>query len=626
MATITTRAAKGSALTHNEVDDNFANLNSAKLEFGQVQSAGTANGVPYLNDSKLVTIGAVLTFDGTILSSTRFAGALNGTVGATTASTGAFTTLTTSSTVTLNGGTANGVTYLNGSKVLTSGTALTFDSSERLIVGGATAAIGSRLEVVGISGQAIGIRGRVGDGVGIISWHANAAATEYARITSDTTESLQFGVGASGSEAMRLTSTGLGIGTSSPDYLLTVGTAGATANAYIQIASTTTGSGNLFFGDTAGTGGGSYRGYLQYDHNSDAMVFGTSATDRMRLDSSGNLTLGAAAAGTNRFLYINGVVNKAGAIGFQESGVNKWLVGNGAASENGNFEIYDAVNGNNLVFNHSGNLGLGVTPSAWFSIYKAMQLGTYGAAIAGQTNDQALSLWSNAYPNASNVDTYVATSAATKYRTENGAHVWYNAPSGTAGAAITFTQAMTLDASGNLLVGTTVVPVGNRTNGHYFYADGGYNSRTVASKRDWGISVTSGAIVNFYSDNGSAAVYAGSINVNGNVTSYTSVSDYRLKENVVPMSNALANVMALNPVTYTFKNGGQSSQGFIAHELQAVMPECVTGEKDAVKEDGSPAYQGVDTSFLVATLTSAIQEQQALITSLIARVASLESK
>jgi hypothetical protein len=92
------------------------------------------------------------------------------------------------------------------------------------------------------------------------------------------------------------------------------------------------------------------------------------------------------------------------------------------------------------------------------------------------------------------------------------------------------------------------------------------------------------------------------------------------------MTGALARVASLKPCTYTWKSTGQASQGFIAHELQAVVPECVSGEKDAVDADGKPIHQGVDTSFLVATLTAAIQEQQALITSLTARIAALEAK
>ena len=72
----------------------------------------------------------------------------------------------------------------------------------------------------------------------------------------------------------------------------------------------------------------------------------------------------------------------------------------------------------------------------------------------------------------------------------------------------------------------------------------------------------------------------------------------------------------LKPVTYDWIADKSKGQGFIAHELQAVVPECVTGEKDAVDADGKPVYQGIDTSFLVATLTAAIQELKAEVDSL----------
>lgn len=91
-------------------------------------------------------------------------------------------------------------------------------------------------------------------------------------------------------------------------------------------------------------------------------------------------------------------------------------------------------------------------------------------------------------------------------------------------------------------------------------------------------------------------------------TQYVTTSDYRLKEDVAPMQNALEKVARLKPCTYKWKSNGKVSEGFIAHELQDVCPEAVTGTKDAVGADGKPMYQGVDTSFLVATLTAAIQE------------------
>ena len=106
---------------------------------------------------------------------------------------------------------------------------------------------------------------------------------------------------------------------------------------------------------------------------------------------------------------------------------------------------------------------------------------------------------------------------------------------------------------------------------------------------------------------------------------YNTTSDYRLKENIQPLSGALARVASLKPCTYTWKSAPEETgEGFIAHELAEVCPQAVSGEKDAVNNDGSIKPQGIDTSYLVATLTAAIQEQQALITQLTARITALE--
>jgi hypothetical protein len=117
----------------------------------------------------------------------------------------------------------------------------------------------------------------------------------------------------------------------------------------------------------------------------------------------------------------------------------------------------------------------------------------------------------------------------------------------------------------------------------------------------------------------------GAITTNNTNATYGTSSDYRLKENIQPMTGALNTVSRLKPVTYKWKPTGTDGQGFIAHELQEIVSDCVTGAKDAVDEDGKPIYQNVDTSFLVATLTAAIQEQQALITALTARITALET-
>jgi hypothetical protein len=127
---------------------------------------------------------------------------------------------------------------------------------------------------------------------------------------------------------------------------------------------------------------------------------------------------------------------------------------------------------------------------------------------------------------------------------------------------------------------------------------------TGAAKVSAGSVTTTTYLIEFINGNG----IVGNINTNGTATAYTTSSDYRLKTNVKPMQGALDKIDALSPVTFDWVTDGLPSQGFIAHELQAVVPECVVGEKDAVDDQGDPIYQSIDTSFLVATLTAAIKE------------------
>lgn len=149
---------------------------------------------------------------------------------------------------------------------------------------------------------------------------------------------------------------------------------------------------------------------------------------------------------------------------------------------------------------------------------------------------------------------------------------------------------------------------------------------TYDGATEWAFAIkttaASGAAISFQNSSGTQV---GVINQSNTGTSYVTSSDYRLKENFQPMQDALAKIAQLNPVTYTWKSDGSDGQGFIAHELQAVVPDCVVGEKDAVDAEGNPQYQGIDTSFLVATLVKAIQEQQATITALEARISALEN-
>jgi hypothetical protein len=133
-------------------------------------------------------------------------------------------------------------------------------------------------------------------------------------------------------------------------------------------------------------------------------------------------------------------------------------------------------------------------------------------------------------------------------------------------------------------------------------------------------SGTSAYYAAIWSNNGNSFSTCGTIEVSGSTTSYNTSSDYRLKENVAPMTGALAKVLELNPVTYTWKVDGSDGQGFIAHELQEVAPYAVSGEKDGEQ------MQGVDYGKITPLLTAALQEAIAEIQSLKARVAELEAK
>jgi len=118
----------------------------------------------------------------------------------------------------------------------------------------------------------------------------------------------------------------------------------------------------------------------------------------------------------------------------------------------------------------------------------------------------------------------------------------------------------------------------------------------------------------------------GDITSTTSATSYNTSSDYRLKHDVQPMVNALAKISQLKPVTYKWNIDASFGQGFIAHELQEVFPDAVHGEKDAVEEDGSIKPQGIDTSFLVATLAASIQELKTIVDAQAAEIAELKAK
>jgi hypothetical protein len=167
------------------------------------------------------------------------------------------------------------------------------------------------------------------------------------------------------------------------------------------------------------------------------------------------------------------------------------------------------------------------------------------------------------------------------------------------------------------------------------YSDGNLGTailqvRTVVGTRS-AIAVianTTGSVngMGFVNPNGTI----GTINMSGSTTTYVTSSDYRLKDitGAVTGSEAKNFIMALQPKQGTWKADGSKFVGFLAHEFQEVSPSSVSGEKDAVDEDGKPIYQAMQaaTSEVMANLIAFIQEQQAQIEQLHARVAELEAK
>jgi hypothetical protein len=342
------------------------------------------------------------------------------------------------------------------------------------------------------------------------------------------------------------------------------------------------------------------------------------------------------------------------------------------------------------------NVGVGVTPSAWQSTRRALQVGLNAALWGNVAGAGTTFLSNNTYFDGTNFK-YLNTSGASYMAQQtDGAFIFNSAPSGTAGNAITFTQAMTLNASGNLLLGTAngnglnldFSPSTSQQNGityvnsspnsftdiygcgtsqgwqgaiRFFTSNNaasseraridyngnllvGLTSAPYASSRSCFQTTTSGAnpvtlfgnnqglYVQLSASSGSVCYFntnsgannAGQISVSGTTASYVTSSDYRLKNSVTPMTGALAKVAALNPVTYKWNVDGSAGEGFIAHELAEVCPYAVVGEKDAVDAEGKPVYQGIDTSFLVATLTAAIQELAAQVTTLQTQVTALK--
>ena len=178
------------------------------------------------------------------------------------------------------------------------------------------------------------------------------------------------------------------------------------------------------------------------------------------------------------------------------------------------------------------------------------------------------------------------------------------------------TEAMRIDSSGNVLVGTGTF--GNVNSNSFGFSP---SSKYAAFSHANGTGGGTGYISFGYNTG-----EIGSITQSGTTgVAYNTTSDYRLKENDVDMTGAIARVKQLQPKRFNFiADADTTVDGFMAHEVQTVVPEAITGTHNEVDDDGNPVYQGIDQSKLVPLLTGALQEAIAKIEALEARVEALE--
>ena len=302
-------------------------------------------------------------------------------------------------------------------------------------------------------------------------------------------------------------------------------------------------------------------------------------------------TVSASAGGTfSNAVTVNGNFSVDTDTLFVDAANNSVGVGTSSPSTYGLFSAVGSTNGFQSVSF--------VNTSNGASAVNRIQVGNDASAGAGQ-----IVVYGSQHSTLANVmDVNNATSAALRLLTNN-------------------TERARIDASGNLLVGKTVTTF--TTNGLWLQPNGTYwAGRTSDVSLVLNRNGTDGDVAQFYK----GGTIVGAIAVTASSTAYYTSSDYRLKENVVPLAGAADRLAQIPVHRFNFiADPNTVVDGFLAHEVQAFVPEAVTGEKDAVDNDGKPVHQGIDQSKLVPLLTAALQEALQKIEALEARITALEA-
>ena len=350
--------------------------------------------------------------------------------------------------------------------------------------------------------------------------------------------------------------------------------------------------------------------------------------------SSEHLTLNADGAGKEIKFQANGVekasISSAGA--FTSTSIDATKL-TGTVPNFTSTGIDDNATSTAITIDSLGNMGLGVVPPTGIHTYWTHQfIGTKGSISSsnGAGGLYGLHTTDNAYIKSSTGNwAYLTTDQASVHSQDGGTHNFKVAPSGTADSAISWTTAMTIDNSGDVHLSGGTLLIDNSTNTTVgLGVDTSRGSMTcAASNGNTNILVQTTTSVTgthnlLYFMNTSTNV--GEITTNGTSTSYSTSSDYRLKENVVPMSGSIDRLKALNPSRFNFISDPDTTvDGFLAHEAQVVVPECVTGDKDgmsteeyevtpALGEVFTPAVEGIEAVYETVVVTPAVEAQEAV--------------
>ena len=482
-------------ISSGNVSINVSNVSTLNVVTLTVTGNETVGGNVTITGNVSVNVANVTTLNATSSTITG-----NETVGGNVTVTGnvSVNNATFSNSLTLSGGTANGVAYLNGSKVLTSGSALVFDGTNLSV--GTTALSGGKFSTLADLTAANGLVIR-------------DSATTYAN---------------------------------NDNYVLLQNSTGGTVGGLTHPASQSLGV---------------------WGFDDIRFLTTTGASERMRIDSSGNVGIGTTSAAP---------------------------LGGAAGVE------------------------LTLKPAA---ADKYSNINLIGVRDVGGNQNGVISFWNNF--STLTRTSYISAINGSASNTD-GQLTFGTASSGS------LSERMRIDSSGNLLVGTTSQLSNGKTSIYQASNGCAIEAQIVGSGTAYAVMTarvnnTANLFHSFYYNTYSSSV--GSISTNGTVTAYNTSSDYRLKENIVPLTGALDKITQLKPCVYNYKSKPEEAiEGFIAHEFQTVVPHAVTGEKDAVDAEGKPIYQGIDASFLIPHLVAAIQEQQALITNLTTRLEALEGK